>query len=248
MTAIAPAHLPKKFINSPGEDSPERIVPKPADVVKTFGHLGPTYQAFFFAGAATGLRRGKLLGLRWTDIDLEAGAPAVRHDLQHVKKARLGEDAHKIVERVGTSGPALLKPKSKRSVRNMEIPPKLADMLRELRRRQTAASPFVFQDEIGRPLDPDAIYDALHDAQDRAGIRRFGLHGLRHFYRSLLQESGASLKHAQERMGHASATTTMETCMRVVKEEGRKFAEKVKAYHQRNLYLSRIPLSKHSCR
>jgi len=65
-------------------------------------------------------------------------------------------------------------PKSKKSVRHVEIPPKLADMLRELRSRQNGDSPFVFQDKIGRPLDPDGIYNVLHGAQDRSEVRRLG--------------------------------------------------------------------------
>ena len=80
-----------------------------------------------------------------------------------------------------------------------------------------------------RPLDPDGLYDVLHQAQAAAGVRGFGMHALRHLYCSLLQDSGASLKHAQERMGHASPLTTLLIYTHVVSEEGRKYAEKVEA-------------------
>ena len=229
LTATNPAHMLEKIISQLGEDSSERVVPRREEVVKTFENLGATYQVLFATGAVTGLRRGELLGLRWSDLNLETGMLSVSHNLQRVKKVRLTEDAHKGVERIGSTGLALVKPKSKKSVRDVEIPPKLAAMLRELRRRQTGDSAFVFRDEIGRPLDPDAIYDVLHAAQDRAEVRPFGLHGLRHLYCSLLQESGASLKHAQERMGHASAATTMEIYTHSVTDEGRKYAERVEA-------------------
>jgi integrase len=53
--------------------------------------------------------------------------------------------------------------------------------------------------------------------------------GGRHFYCSLLQESGASLKRAQERMGHASPTTTLDIYTHSVTEEGRKYAAAVEA-------------------
>ena len=94
---------------------------------------------------------------------------------------------------------------------------------------QNGLASFVFQDELGRPLDPDALGDVLHAAQDKAGVERFGLHGLRHLYCSLLQTSGATIKHAQERLGHASPTTTLNVYTHTVNDEGRKFAEKVKA-------------------
>lgn len=87
----------------------------------------------------------------------------------------------------------------------------------------------MFQDALGRPLDPDGLYDVLHQAQTTAGVRSFGLHALRHLYCSLLQESGASVKHAQVKMGHASPLTTLNVYTHTVTDEGRKYAEKVEA-------------------
>lgn len=101
-------------------------------------------------------------------------------------------------------------------------------LLGELRRKQDGGR-FVFQDELGRPLDPDGLYDVLHQAQTAAGVRTFGLHALRHLYCSLLQQSGASFKHAQEWMGHASPLTTLNVYTHTVTDEGRKYAEKVEA-------------------
>lgn len=110
------------------------------------------------------------------------------------------------------------------------MPSKLAGILTELRKRQVEESiPFVFQNKIGGPLDPDSLYDVLNAAQDAAEVRRFGLHGLRHLYCSLLQESGASLKFAQERLGHANSATTANIYTHVVSDHGHQFAESVEA-------------------
>ena len=79
------------------------------------------------------------------------------------------------------------------------------------------------------PLDPDGLYDVLHQAQGAAGVRKFSLHALRHLYCSLLQQSGASFKHAQERMGHASPLTTLNVYRHTVTDEGRMYVEKVEA-------------------
>ena len=67
----------------------------------------------------------------------------------------------------------------------------------------------------------------LHAAQGETKVLRFGLDALRHLYCSLLQKSGASVKHAQQRMGHASATTTLNIYTHEVTDEGRKFAKRV---------------------
>jgi len=65
------------------------------------------------------------------------------------------------------------------------------------------------------------------DAQGKAEVKEFGLHGLRHLYSSLLGESGAPVKHAQQRLGHASATTTLEIYTHSLTEDGQKYAKRV---------------------
>ena len=101
-------------------------------------------------------------------------------------------------------------------------------MVQALRRGQDESS-FIFQNELGGPLDPDGIYPVLYATQDRAKVNRFGLHGLRYFYSSMLHEAGAPVKHAQDRLGHASATTTMDTYTHSISEEGRKYAAAAEA-------------------
>jgi integrase len=210
------------------EGQAEYVVLQPAEVVKTFARLDPTYQVLLATGAITGMRRAELLGLQWDDVDLKGGMLRVCHTLQRVKKTLLDTAAFECVERIGSTGLALVNPKSKKSRRVVEIPPKLTVLLKELRRKQDGGR-FVFQDELGRPLDPDGLYDVLHEAQSAAGVRRFGLHALRHLYCSLLQESGASVKHAQMKMGHASPLTTLNVYTHTVTDEGRKYAERVEA-------------------
>ena len=58
-------------------------------------------------------------------------------------------------------------------------------------------------------------------------MKKFGLHGLRHLYSSLLGESGAPVKHAQQRLGHGSATTTLEIYTHSLTADGQKYAKRV---------------------
>lgn len=105
------------------------------------------------------------------------------------------------------------------------MPARLARLLIELRQKQIAGdSKFVFQDELGRPLDPDFVYSVLHTAQDAAEVERFGLH---HLYCSLLVNSGAQVKDAQQRLRHASAMTTLDNYAHAISEDGRKFSDAV---------------------
>ena len=100
------------------------------------------------------------------------------------------------------------------------MPAYFASLLVNLRKNQTGTK-FVFQDAIGRPLDPDRLYAVLHAAQDAAEVDHFGLHGLRHLYCSLLVNSGAPVKDAHARLGHASATTTLDIYAHAISEDGR---------------------------
>jgi integrase len=214
-------HVDQGDLNLPG-------VPKPDQVVRVFAKLPPVYQVLVWAGAVTGLRRGELLGLFWNDIDFLRCTVQVRRSLQRISKALLSEGQFRGVERIENTGLALLGLKSKRARRTVEMPARLARLLVELRQKQIAGdSKFVFQDELGRPLDPDFVYSVLHTAQDAAEVERFGLHGLRHLYCSLLVNSGAQVKDAQQRLGHASAMTTLDIYAHAISEDGRKFSDAV---------------------
>jgi len=211
-------------------DSRDVIVPTPEEVVKTFAELAPTYQGLLATSAITGARRGELLGLKWEDIDWLNSMIQIRRTLQRLPKALFEGGLFRGVDRLSDTGLALVSPKSKRARRTIEMPPKLSDLLKALRADQKyRENSFVFQNEIGQPLDPDGVYDVIHAAQDKAGARRFGLHGLRHLYSSLLVASGADVKFAQERLGHASAMTTLNIYTHAMTEHGREYAAAVEA-------------------
>jgi integrase len=229
-----PAHrieLPEASPEFGAAKSIERYVPSPADVVLTFAKLTSTYQALLWTGAVTGARRGELLGLYWEDVDFARGKIHIQRTLQRVPKELLDADSFRNVERVGETGLAIVPPKSEKATRFVDIPSNLALIFKALRQGQNgSASPFVFQTEIGKPIDPDAVCDVLYTAQDAAEVRRFSPHCLRHLYCSVLQEkAGASLKFAQDRLGHADAATTAKIYTHVVDDRGHEFAEKVES-------------------
>src|SRR3984885_12832476 len=216
----------------PDDDSDEStvVVPTPEEVVNTFAKLPPTYQVLLATAAVTGFRRAELLGLYWDDVDWLNGAIRVRRTLQRIPKKLLDGGGFRKVERIGETGLALVAQKSKRARRSVELPPKLAELLVALRNRQkNTESTFVFQNEIGAPIDPDSVYDVLHTAQDKAGARRFGLHGLRHLYSSLLVANKVDVKFAQARLGHASAMTTLNIYSHEMTKHGHEYAAAIEA-------------------
>jgi integrase len=226
--AVNPARERKR--NGDKEQRPEHEMPTPAEVVATFAGLPAMYQALLYTGAVTGFRRAELLGLKWDDVDWLNGSIRVRRTLQRIPKELLESGKFRNIERIGNTGLALLPPKSIGASRTVEMPAKLEALLRSLRDPgNSSGSSFVFRNPAGDPIDPDAVYDVLHEAQDKAKVKRFGLHSLRHLYASLLMANHADVKFAQKKLGHASATTTLDIYSHSISERGHALAAAVDA-------------------
>ncbi len=120
-----------------------------------------------------GLRRGELLGLRWVDVDLEAGTIVVRRSLQRLN-GRL----------------QLVEPKTKRSYRQVPLPHVCVEALQEQCERQQQEreeSPvwlddwgLAFTAKHGTPIEPRNLLRHFYGACERLGLPRLRFHDLRH--------------------------------------------------------------------
>jgi integrase len=148
---------------------------------------------------ATGLRRGELLGLAWSAIDLDARTAQVRQ----------------MVVR-GEGIVATTKSGQRRSI-PLSAPAVAA--LQRTRKRQAAdrlaagpawtATGLVFTDPLGAPLRPDHYNKALARLARRAIGRPIGTHALRHAAASLMALSGAPVKAVQTLLGHSTPGLTL---------------------------------------
>ncbi|CAN5296302.1 hypothetical protein BH24CHL7_BH24CHL7_04500 [soil metagenome] len=147
-----------------------------------------------------GMRQGELLGLRWSDVNLDTGLLSVRHTLQR-RTYQLAE------------------PKTERGRRTLAMPGIVTLALREHRRRQVAerlaAGPMGWQDRDlicttprGTALDTRNVTGALQAALERAGLPRVTFHSLRHACATLLIEQGEELAVVSRLLGHANLSTT----------------------------------------
>jgi integrase len=141
----------------------------------------------------TGLRLGELRGLRWEDVDLQAGRIRVAQSIVYVKRKGLpGRDI-------------VTTPKSHKT---REVP--LSDEARAaLRLHRHLRGPLVFCDANGKPVGHQHTQRDLWRACRRAELRELGWHVLRHTFASHLTMRGVPLKATQELLGHASITVTM---------------------------------------
>ena len=171
--------------------------------------LGPLY----VVAISTGMRQGELLGLKWSDIDLERGTASVRRALQRVDGK---------LQTVET--------KTERSRRDVPLTALAVDALRELRRRPVqSAAGYVFVGATGSPLDGTAVTKRLQARLAEAGLPRVTFHALRHTTASLLLAKGVHPRIVMELLGHSQISLTMNTYSHVIPSLERDAAEQMNA-------------------
>jgi integrase len=157
--------------------------------------LGPLYAL----AIATGMRQGELLGLRWSDVDLDTGTLVVRHTMRR--------KTHELAE-----------PKTERARRMLRLGTIAVNTLRDQRRRQLEERlasgrhwqerDLIFTTKVGTALDSRNVTRALQEALRREGFPRQRFHDLRHAYATLMIEDGEELAIVSRSLGHADLSTT----------------------------------------
>ena len=146
----------------------------------------------YYIELATGLRRGELLGLKWTDIDWKNGIIKVRRSIARVN----GE----IVE-----SPL----KTKNSYRAVSISPQAVEILKEQKKKTN--DQYIFPSPNGGPISPDSVNNMLKRVLARAGIRKVRFHDLRHTFATIALQNGVDIKTVSGMLGHFSAGFTLDT-------------------------------------
>jgi integrase len=78
--------------------------------------------------------------------------------------------------------------------------------------KTSVADDLIFPSQAGTVIRPDNIVPRyMEPALEKAGLRRFRFHDLRHTFGSLLIQDGASLAYVKEQMGHSSIQITVDT-------------------------------------
>lgn len=170
-----------------------------------------------------GLRQGEALGLRWENVDLDAGTLAVRQSLGRVKGQGL------------VLGPV----KSRAGRRTISLP---AQLLADLKTQRLAQNTeriaagskwhdlgFVFAREDGRPIDPKFDWMDWKALLSELDIPDAKLHDARHTAGTMLLLMGVPLRTTMEILGHSRITVT-QRYQHVVDEMHHDAAEKMDAF------------------
>ena len=177
-------------------------------------------EALITVAVGLGLRQGEALGLRWGDVDLEAGVLAVRQTL----------------ERAGTE-PRFGEPKTARSRRTINMPGIVTAALRRHRTRQLEErlaagarwreSRLVFTTTIGTTMDKSRLHTIFKGILRAAGLPSIRYHDLRHTAATLLLAQGVDPRTIMETLGHSQISLTLNTYAHVMPALQRQAAAKM---------------------
>src|SRR5262249_7507665 len=182
-----------------GKAKIEILQPKQAKALLQRLEGGPLY-LLASLGLATGMRRNEMLGLRWRDLDLEAGRATIEQSL----------------EQTSAAGIQIKGPKTEAGLRTISLPAHVCEELRSHRTAQAKQrlalglgrarddSP-VPADLEGKPLSPNAVTKMWKRA-----LTGVTLHSLRHTHASMLIAAGVDILTVSRRLGHASPSITLD--------------------------------------
>ncbi|EPZ18430.1 tyrosine-type recombinase/integrase [Mycobacteroides abscessus] len=187
-----------RLVELPGEQ-PKEVVPWSASEAARFltvAQQDPLFPAYLLL-MLYGLRRGELLGLRWSDIDWDSAQIHIRQQLQQI-----GGELQ--------VGPV----KTRAGRRDLPLIPLARKLLAQHQARQLDNEAnqwdLVITADGGQPFWPRNFVRRFHQLCQRAGLRRIRLHDLRHTTATMLKDNGVPARDAQLILGHAHISTTQQ--------------------------------------
>jgi len=205
-------------ISNPRRDEVQPLTVEEAR--KFIAHIrGDRLEALYLVTMTLGLRQSEVIGLRWTDVDLEAGTLSVRRSLQ-----RYNGEYH------------LDEVKTVRSRRTLTLPEQLIEALRAHRDRQAFEARaegwqgddwnLVFCREDGYPVHGSVVTSEFQERLTEAGIRKVRFHDLRHGAATYLVAAGVPMRVVMAQLGHSQMAITSDLYSHVLPEVQREASER----------------------
>ena len=149
----------------------------------------------FYLELVSGLRKGELVALLWSDLDVESRTISVSK--QYVRNPD------------GTR--TLSQPKTDTSIRMVSIPQTAADLLIQEHEKHPD-NPYMFPSPVtGEMYHPDSVVKLHEKILKDAGLEHINFHGLRHTFATMALQNGVDIKTVSNMLGHYDAGFTLRT-------------------------------------
>ena len=162
-------------------------------------------------GVGLGLRRGEILGLKWSSIDFVSKNMIIDSSLAYVDNTFIFKST-----------------KSESGERTLVMPDSIIEILKKHRKDQNIIklalgeeyqkNDLVYCQDDGAPIIPGSFSHKFTDFLKKYGLKQIRFHDLRHTHASLLLKYGVSAKVASRRLGHSSIGITMDLYSHVYNE------------------------------
>ncbi|ADL52171.1 tyrosine-type recombinase/integrase [Clostridium cellulovorans] len=171
----------------------------------------------------TGLRRGELLGMDWSDIDKENLTISIERTV--IKTYIIDSDGSRVRKNI------VQIPKTKTSIRTVSFPEKLLSIFEEVKAKQDeykARFPesfaenefdFVFTSSTGNLLDSTNISHSWDNLLEKNNIPHKKFHALRHTFATQLFSKGIPTEVVSKLLGHSDPALTRKIYIHVIPEQ-----------------------------
>ena len=164
--------------------------------------------AAFYLELTTGLRRGELLALLWTDLDVENRTISITKQVNRIK----GELVVSL-------------PKTQNSVRVLPVSQQAVDLM-VAEHKKHPGNPYMFPSpKTGGMFDPDSFRHTHDKILKVIGAEHIRFHDLRHTFATLSLKNGVDVKTLSSTLGHYSAGFTLSTYTHATPEMMREAAD-----------------------
>lgn len=222
--------LPKNKINSSYK---KEVQPLTAEEQRIFENAiaGDEYEMLYKLALYSGLRQGELLALTWNDINFDKCYIDVNKTIVDIP--------NKTIAGRGKNEKVIQTPKTKSSIRIVNIPKSIITMLLEYKDKQAEIlGPYqhlqrfknldlIFCSKYGNYLDGSKIRKRFKSVLIDNNIEPRKFHNLRHTYATRLFELGESPKTVQKLLGHSTLSITMDTYTHVLEDMKQKAVNKL---------------------
>ena len=149
----------------------------------------------FYLELVSGLRKGELAALLWSDLDIENQTISVS------KQASRDADGNIVITR----------PKTENSIRRVSIPKEAVELLIQEHKKHPNSTYLFPSPKTGEMYYPDSIVGIHKKILKDAGLEHIRFHDLRHTFATMALQNGVDAKTVSAMLGHYDAGFTLRT-------------------------------------